>query len=348
MTVLLAICMSAVAIGCSSKEAPMDVQQTMATVEETSEEETTSIAESTYGVVTLAVPYLVTINEDTILMSNLETSEKISDLPKESIVTVIGNVTFGDAEVDFYYCQLDTETSTLEGFVDGKYIDFNSKVEDSMMGYSEVEGGDGEETSEIEAETEEVSLEENTSEATTEVEVLEAEPYIMYVASNCNVRREADKKSELIMTLAKGVEVTCYGTEGDWTQIDCQGIVAYIHTSLLTSTKPASSSTSSTGSSSQSGSTQSQQTQTPAQSTTPTQNANGTISVYSSADGMQLTLTPNGKGWYVDQYGFSRDQFGNDVDPITGEVIKSIPYDSVVEEYQGGVGASYNSGLKAY
>lgn len=61
----------------------------MATVEETSEEETTSIAESTYGVVTLAVPYLVTINEDTILMSNLETSEKISDLPKESIVTVI-------------------------------------------------------------------------------------------------------------------------------------------------------------------------------------------------------------------------------------------------------------------
>lgn len=51
---------------------------------------------------------------------------------------------------------------------------------------------------------------------------------------------------------------------------------------------------------------------------TPSQ-PSGTISVYSSKDGMDLILTPNGKGWYTDQYGIARDAQGNDVNPQTGQ-----------------------------
>ena len=61
------------------------------------------------------------------------------------------------------------------------------------------------------------------------------------------------------------------------------------------------------------------ETQTqPAQSTTPTQNADGTISAYDSVHNRPITLTPNGKGWYTDQYGYDRDANGNRVSTIDG------------------------------
>lgn len=138
---LVAVGLSMMLIGCGSKlEVPQESPTEVVDIIESKDEYKTEMLEK---------PYDAVIKGDTILMSNLETSEKISDLPKESIVTVIGNVTFGGAEVDFYYCQLDTETGTLEGFVDGKYIDFNSKVEN----------GDDEEIIET-TETEEESIEE--------------------------------------------------------------------------------------------------------------------------------------------------------------------------------------------
>ena len=63
------------------------------------------------------------------------------------------------------------------------------------------------------------------------------------------------------------------------------------------------------------------QPQTP--STTPTQNSDGTITVYNAQEGRTLTLTPNWKGWYTDQDGCHRNAQGQKVKPSTGE-----PYES--------------------
>ena len=42
-----------------------------------------------------------------------------------------------------------------------------------------------------------------------------------------------------------------------------------------------------------------------------------------SHKGVQMTLVPNGKGWYLDQDGIDRDAQGNPIDPTTGK-----PYDT--------------------
>lgn len=188
-------------------------------------------------------------------------------------------------------------------------------------------------TSEVEITTEETTTVEETTEieetetptvaemSTKSTEVLFDAPIAMYTTQNCNVRSRADKESELIITLAKDVEIYCWGTDGDWSIVDCQGIKAYIHSSLLTKTKPApqKTETQTQKPAQQSKPSQSAQ-QTPATpSTTPIQNSNGTISVYSSKDGLNLVLTPNGKGWYTDQYGVARDAQGNDVNPANGQ-----------------------------
>lgn len=173
------------------------------------------------------------------------------------------------------------------------------------------------ETETIEATTEEINTEETTVvNISTEIAV---EPHVMYVNSSANVRDLPSKESNVIDNYAQGTEVNVIATDGDFSKIDYKEGFAYIHTSLLTSTKPASSSTSSTGSSSQSGSTQSQQT--PTQTTPPTQSSGGKTTV--NYKGVQMTLTPNGKGWYLDQDGIDRDAQGNPVDPITGQ-----PYDT--------------------
>lgn len=51
----------------------------------------------------------------------------------------------------------------------------------------------------------------------------------------------------------------------------------------------------------------------------PEMSADDIISVYNEKDGLDLVLTPNGKGWYTDQYGVARDAQGNDVNPANGQ-----------------------------
>lgn len=214
------------------------------------------------------------------------------------------------------------ESSTVEETTEteSSVVEESSEIESSVIEEStEAES----ETETIEATTEEISTEETTVvNVSTEIAV---EPHIMYVSSSANVRDLPSKESNVIDNYAQGTEVNVIATDGDFTKIDYEEGFAYIHTSLLTSTKPAtqssSSSTSSTGSSSQSGSTQSQQTQTPAQTTPPTKSSGGKITV--NYGGKPTTVTPNGKGWYITSDGIDVDAQGNPVDPITGQ-----PYDT--------------------
>ena len=334
MALSLAVFMSAVATGCGKNDIDTDVTQpdvieTMATIESSEAEETPSVV-AEYEVTNLQVPYVVMINTDTFLMDNPNTAGKIVDLAKESIVTVTGDVTFGGIATEFYYVDYQNGENIVSGFVDGKYIDFNSKVEDSMMGYEEVEGGDGietttevEETTEIE-ETETPTVAEMSTKST---EVLFDTPIAMYTTQNCNVRSRADKESELIMTLAKDVEIYCWGTDGDWSVVDCQGIKAYIHSSLLTKTKPAPAQTTKPAEQSKPA-----QTQTPAQTTQQTQQKpaetkpqtpaqpSGTITAV-TPEGQTVTLRPYKpeKGIYLDETGAARNASGQRVNIVTGE-----------------------------
>ena len=193
-------------------------------------------------------------------------------------------------------------------------------------------------TSEVEITTEETTTVEETTEieetetptvaemSTKSTEVLFNAPIAMYTTQNCNVRSRADKESELIMTLAKDVEIYCWGTDGDWSIVDCQGIKAYIHSTLLTETKPAPQKTE-TKPQTQKPSQTTQQT--PAQTTqqkpaetkpqTPSQ-PSGTITAV-TPEGKTVTLTPYKpeKGIYIDNYGTARNRTGEEVDIITGE-----------------------------
>ena len=167
-------------------------------------------------------------------------------------------------------------------------------------------------TSEVEITTEETTTVEETTEieetetptvaemSTKSTEVLFDAPIAMYTTQNCNVRSRANKESELIMTLAKDVEIYCWGTDGDWSIVDCQGIKAYIHSTLLTKTKPAP-----------------QKTETKPQ--TPSQ-PSGTITAV-TPEGKTVTLTPYKpeKGIYLDEEGAARDKNGNEVNIVTGE-----------------------------
>ena len=336
MALSLAVFMSAVATGCGKKDTEVSVPQpepieTMADAETTEPE---SIAE--YEVITLAVPYTVAIAENTVLMDRPDTAGKIADLPRDSIITVVGDVNFGGVKQEYYYCQFDTDTTSLEGYVDGNKIDFNSKVEDSMMGYSEVEGGDGEEIAET-TETEEVSTE------PVQTEAAEVEPYVMYTNTDCNVRSEARKDSTLLMTLAKNVEVTVYGEENGWSKIDVGGMFAYIKSTLLSSTKtetpqqtastpsqPTTQTETKAETSSQTDTqTQAQQTTPPSTtspSTTPVENPDGTITVYVKEGYVATMSLWNAElGIYRDQEGIERNSKGEIVNPYTGEVYVEPP-----------------------
>lgn len=194
-------------------------------------------------------------------------------------------------------------------------------------------------TSEVEITTEETTTVEETTEieetetptvaemSTKSTEVLFDAPIAMYTRQNCNVRSRADKESELIITLAKDVEIYCWGTDGDWSIVDCQGIKAYIHSTLLTETKPAPAQTTKPAEQSKPSQTTKQTQQKPAEtqpqtpSTTPTQNSEGTITV-AVAEGYvaEMKLWNAELGIYRDQNRVCRNSEGVRVDPFTGEL----------------------------
>ena len=220
----------------------------------------------------------------------------------------------------------------------------SSDIEESTEIESEEVIESTEMTSEVEITTEETTTVEETTEieetetptvaemSTKSTEVLFDAPIAMYTTQNCNVRSRADKESDLIITLAKDVEIYCWGTDGDWSIVDCQGIKAYIHSTLLTETKPAPQKTETQKPAEQSKPSQTtQQTQQkpaetkPQQSTTSngvTYNADGSISFYNSQYGYQakaVLINPT-LGIYEDQEGVAYNKYGQMVYHDTGEL----------------------------
>lgn len=126
--------------------------------------------------------------------------------------------------------------------------------EDYVDSLVEVEGGDGEEVTE-----EVVESTENEVEETKPVETFE--PYQMFTNTNCNVRAQASKDSELVATLSTNTEITVVGIEGEWSKVEVNGLQAYIKSSLLSSTKTEVKQPSNSGSASNTGSNNQSQTQ---------------------------------------------------------------------------------------
>lgn len=126
--------------------------------------------------------------------------------------------------------------------------------EDYADSLVEVEGGDGEEVTE-----EVVESTENEVEETKPVETFET--YQMFTNTNCNVRAQASKDSELVATLSVNTEITVVGIEGEWSKVEVNGLQAYIKSSLLSSTKTEVKQPSNSGSASNTGSNNQSQTQ---------------------------------------------------------------------------------------
>lgn len=66
------------------------------------------------------------------------------------------------------------------------------------------------------------------------------EPYTMYTNTNCNIRALPDASSDLIGTAAVNTGITVVGvTDTGWSQIEFNGVVCYIKSSLLSESEVA-------------------------------------------------------------------------------------------------------------
>ena len=241
MALTMAVFVSAIATGCSTK----DVSSVPTDVIETVTEET--LEEMGYKVIELDKPYDALVVRDSKVYDVSDAETEICDVTKDTYVTVYGNVEKDGIAVDFYAVELDNQT---KGYIEGRNLDFNVMTEEDYAdSLEEIEGGDGEES------TEEV-IEDVISESVVVEEEDVFEPYQMYTNTNCNVRAQASKDSELVGTCVINTEVKVIGIEGDWSKVEYNGLQAFIKSSLLSKDKTVvkqQSSNSGNGSGSSSG-----------------------------------------------------------------------------------------------
>lgn len=238
--------MSVLAVGCGKNDIDTDITQsevieTMATIE-SSEVEQISEAIAEYEVIQLQVPYMVVTCADTFLMDSPDTAGKIVDLAKDSRVKIIGNVIYEGIEVDYYYAELE---DGKRGFVDGSCINFNSLIESDIV--EEIPDGDGENVESTVTETESVSeVATESVETQAKVEsspangvfnIVACTPTMKYANTNANIRAIPNKEGDLVATVSLNTEITVIGTVDDWSQIEHNGVVCYIKSSLLSDSK---------------------------------------------------------------------------------------------------------------
>lgn len=173
------------------------------------------------------------------------------------------------------------ETSTSTVAIETESIEVVTEtVEDYADSLEEIEGGDGEETTEvIDAEVESTEVTESTEETPQEEEpslgytVTECSPVTKYTNTSANIRSIPDKSGELINTVSINTEFTVTATtDNGWSRIESNGLVCFIKSSLLSDTKTkvqTQSSSNSGGGSSSSSSNSGVETQPQAQ--TPSQ-----------------------------------------------------------------------------
>ena len=218
MLLVLSMGMIMMLTGCGNEQKAPEPEVAVETTTESTIEEGYTIEE-------VEKPYDAMVSEDCSLLDSSDAVTEITPMTKESYVTVYGDVFKDGVQVDYYAVELDDGT---RGFIEGKNLDFNvTTVEDYADSLEEIEGGDGEETTEEVTETE-----------TTETQPVETfEPYQMFTNTNCNVRAQASKDSELVGTCVINTEVKVIGIEGDWSKVEYNGLQAFIKSSLLSKDK---------------------------------------------------------------------------------------------------------------
>ena len=198
------------------------------------------------------------------------------------------------------------ETEETEEVIEKTEVTENTE-EDYADSLVEVEGGDGEEVTEEVVESTEV-------EETQPVETFE--PYQMFTNTNCNVRAQASKDSELVATLSVNTEITVVGIEGEWSKVEVNGLQAYIKSSLLSSTKTEVKQPSNSGSASNTGSNNQSQAQSggTSQPSQPDTSPDPQPSQPSQSEQKALEDALNSLGWGTDNADMPFDE------GTTGEV----------------------------
>ncbi|MDY4693252.1 MAG: SH3 domain-containing protein, partial [Blautia sp.] len=56
---------------------------------------------------------------------------------------------------------------------------------------------------------------------------------VLTTTDDCNVRAQADMESEILGVISAGTQVEKKGSDGEWTQIEYEGQIGYIYSSLL-------------------------------------------------------------------------------------------------------------------
>jgi len=249
-TMLLTVSMilSSVAVGCGAGTDENEVNNDTEVVAEVQ----TEVKETVYDEVAVGMQYSGLITKDAVLYSTSDLNGKVADLKLDEIVTVTHHLYLDGKEMDIY--KVKTESGII-GYISGVDAKFNLDIdseEDVLANLEEIEGGDGTESTEI-VESMDVVEEQQTEEA--------FEPYIMYTNTNCNVRAQASKDSDLVGTAPVNTEIRVVGVEGDWSKVEFNAIQCYIKSSLLSKDKTVvTQSSSSSGSSQSSGGNQSSQT----------------------------------------------------------------------------------------
>ncbi|MEG1848774.1 MAG: SH3 domain-containing protein [Lachnospiraceae bacterium] len=215
MALTLTVLVAGTVTACASKE-PVSAEP-IAT------EAQTEVQTEGYTITDVQLPYTALVAKDTSIYSTEDAVTAIADITMESYVTVTGTVQFNGVDVDYYAIKTDDGTV---GFMEGKDLDFDVVTEnDYSDNLTEVEGGDGEETTES-----------STPASGVSEEATAFKSYQRYTNTNCNVRSEADKKSTLVGTLSLNTEITVIGVDKDWSKVSYNGMEAFIKSSLLSET----------------------------------------------------------------------------------------------------------------
>ena len=174
-----------------------------------------------------------------------DSDEKVTEIPVDTLVNVTHELYKNDKVLDIIKVEyIDEAGNSYVGYLQDKYVTFDIQISDALS-LDESQAVEEETTEEVTEETTEEAKEEPTY--MPEVTLFD-EPVTKYTNTSCNVRQFDSKDANLITTLSLNTAVTVTGTtESGWSQVNIDGVNAYIKSSLLSDTKTKTSSSQSAG-----------------------------------------------------------------------------------------------------
>jgi len=168
-----------------------------------------------------------------------DSNEKVTEIPVDTLVNVTHELYKNDKVLDIIKVEyIDEAGNSYVGYIQDKYVTFDIQISDALS-LDESQAVEEETTEEVTEETTEEAKEEPTY--MPEVTLFD-EPVTKYTNTSCNVRQFDSKDANLITTLSLNTAVTVTGTtESGWSQVNIDGVNAYIKSSLLSDTKTETS-----------------------------------------------------------------------------------------------------------